>query len=177
MAINWKWESQNISKYLLFWCRGHFFLMSTEYVLGIYTNIMVRCACLPHLQPFTTTNSAHLKFVAAALLLCSSCALSSGPSLTIQLFPYHTHNFIVYHCTWSFIAEYTQEVARTHIFLTAVTQRPCQPNFAQLAGKTNNTLLLWFKLFSHHHQCCHIIQHKMSSSLLACSCIMHMWYF
>ncbi len=28
--------------------------------------------------------------------------------------------------------------------------RPCEPNFIQLAGKTNNALLFRFTLFSHH---------------------------
>ncbi len=56
--------------------------MSTEYVLGIYTNIMVRCAFLPHLQPFATTSLAHLTFVAATLLPRLSCVCSSGPNFT-----------------------------------------------------------------------------------------------
>ncbi len=58
-----------------------FFFMSTEYVLSVYANIMVRCTFLPYLQLFATTNLAHLTFVTAMLLPHSNCARSSGPSL------------------------------------------------------------------------------------------------
>ncbi len=52
--------------------------MSTEYVLGIHTNIMVCCAFLLRLQLFAITNLAHSTFFAAALLPRSSCARWSG---------------------------------------------------------------------------------------------------
>ncbi len=52
----------------------------TKYVLGVYMNIMVRCAFLPCLQLFATTNLTHSTFVAATLLPCWSCAPSSRPS-------------------------------------------------------------------------------------------------
>ncbi len=50
-----------IHVWMVNWSYGGIFhaAMSSEYVLSVYTNIMVRCVFLLCLQPFATTNLAH----------------------------------------------------------------------------------------------------------------------
>ncbi len=73
----------------------------------------------------------------------------------IWLFPCHTQNLIAYHCLCkhllSFIDKFIYPRGSTNaLYSDSCNSRPCEPNFTQLARRTNNTLLFWFMLFSPH---------------------------
>ncbi len=71
-TVNW---------FLWWYFSRQFFQQSTEYVLCVYTNIMV---CYSRLQLFATTDLAYSIFVAAALLLHLSCARLPGLSCRLS---------------------------------------------------------------------------------------------
>ncbi len=91
---------------------------------------------------------------------------------TIRLFACHTQNLLAYCCSCkhSLIIHdeiYLRSSTKNTLFSNSCNLRPHEPNFSQLALKTNNTLLFRFMLFSvTSYQYCRFAQCKISSSLL-----------